>query len=63
VLEERLLDPETARALLIQSGIDEEEADIIEGLVRSVVTAPQPGNAESVLLWDAVQLLLARRTG
>jgi len=48
---------------LIRSGIDEEEADIIEGLVRSVVAAPQPGNAESVLLWDAVQLLLARRTG
>jgi hypothetical protein len=63
LLEKRLLDPETTRALLIGSGIDEEEADVIEGLVRSVVTPPQPGNAESLLLWDAVQLLLARRTG
>ncbi len=59
-LEEELLVPETTRALLIRSGIDQEETDIIAGLVRSVVTAPQPGNAESILLWDAVQLLLHR---
>jgi hypothetical protein len=62
LLEEGLLDPETARALLLGAGIDEEEADAIEGLVRSVVSAPQPEDPETTLLRNAVSLHLARRT-
>jgi len=62
VLEARLLDRDAARALLIRSGLDEEEADVIERLVGSVVTEPRPGNAESVLLWNSVQLLVGRST-
>jgi ribosomal protein S14 len=58
--DERLLDSEFVRGLLAQAGIGEEEVAVIEQIVGAVFSSRPPESAESMLVADAVQLVLHR---